>query len=294
MKIKNISCSPFSSALIHSFMIVLIWKFSMSFETLITMGISMGRTIVLPPAETFYMMGDQKSKFGQSIHYYTFHDFYHLNETQKDNVGVKIISMTEFLEKIVESRLMSSSSTSLPSLPLLPPGNRTNYDRASEHDLKSLYTWLNETAFTPETRSQRPWDPNQCVAFWPSMPNIHMQMHRNTHTHTTNTERSKATALKAIMKNSFKINPSSYDHAPYPVNAPIEERLAEHWGGRKNVCMYHEEMQKAPVVYFNSDSRMLTTFYTFHFYEDWWVHYTTFVDTWNTIIPWVNKYSEWF
>ena len=61
---------------------------------------------------------------------------------------------------------------------------------------------------------------------------------------------------------------------PVPVNASATERLREAVAGRvKELCVYDEKMQEAPVVHFMCDSKMrvrfLTHFYAFLFLESW-------------------------
>ena len=205
----------------------------------------MGRTIVLPPAQPFYLFQDRRQKF-----HFTFHDFFHLNEAQLEHAGIKIISTTRFLERVIEEGLLKNKTTGLISF---PPYNRTDWENKSGIELKELYGWLEETAYV------KGWNTNKCIAFWPN---------------DTSMDPSSIDRIESLMKVDPK--KSQYVGIPVPVNASAKDRLAEQLVGRKEVCLYHDEMQREPVVHFkfawNADeksSRFLAPFYTFNFYEDW-------------------------
>lgn len=212
---------------------------SMSLETFIVMGVSMGRTIVLPPEQNFYMLNNNKGKVQ-----FTFDDFFYLNETQNEHLGIKIIYMTEFLEEVAMRGKMKNIKTSQPSF---PPGNRTNWDKATRQEITKLYKWIGENAFVEST----PWMPTDCIAFWPAAADA------------------KKDDIESLFQASSNVTKSLFHSDPFPVNSSVKERLAEHKAARKSVCLYHKEMQEAPVVYFDENSRLLTPFYTFHFYENW-------------------------
>jgi len=211
----------------------------MALETFIVMGVSMGRTIVLPPEQNFYMLNNKKSKVQ-----FTFDDFYYLNETQNEHLGIKIIYMTEFLEEVAMRGKMKHRKTSQPSF---PPGNRTNWDKATGKEIKGLYEWIGKTSFV----ESNPWQPTECIAFWPE------------------TADAKKDEIESLFQVSSNVSLSLFASDPFPVNSSVKERLAEHKASRKSLCLYHKEMQEALVVYFDENSRLLTPFYAFHFYENW-------------------------
>jgi hypothetical protein len=66
----------------------------------------------------------------------------------------------------------------------------------------------------------------------------------------------------------------AYIGKPTPVDASAVERLKENWADRKDLCIYDEDMQDAPVVHFPHDPlrpgfRLLVHFYAFLFFQDW-------------------------
>jgi len=80
------------------------------------------------------------------------------------------------------------------------------------------------------------------------------------------------------MKDSVKKNLPKFDWKnhkggkPLPVDAPAIDRMREELQNR-NLCVYDEKMQTAPVIHFMCYHKMriryLTHFYTFLFFEDW-------------------------
>lgn len=236
----------------------------MSLETLITMGISMGRTIVLPPEQPIYMFRHRSKK---QKYRFSFEDFFHLNEAHLEHVGVNIITMSEFLTRVMNANaddgtiiIMKDPETGLPTY---PPGNRTDWNHANGQELKQLHSWLEDIS----SLSVIGWETNACMAYWPDITGLDQN---------ATLERIYNVMNTSSMMSSMSSwpRPSSFDNAPIPVNASVKERFGEQRANRPNLCLYNATMQNAQVLYFKhtfdrSGNRFLSPFYTFHFYEDW-------------------------
>lgn len=249
----------------------------MSIETIITMGISMGRTIVLPPEQPIYMFQHRSRK---QKYRFSFEDFFHLNEAHLEHTGVNIITMSEFLQRVMSANYNASSNTStttsimkdkVTGLPTYPPDNRTDWNNATGQELKKLHKWLEANSL-----SVTGWETNKCMAYWPEVTGLDedatYQRFLTTINMTTTTTTMNNTSI--IYSNSIWPRSASFDNAPIPVNASVRERFGEQRANRPNLCFYNATMQSAQVLYFKhaydqSGNRFLSPFYTFHFYEDW-------------------------
>jgi hypothetical protein len=228
----------------------------MSIETIITMGISMGRTIVLPPEQPIYMFRHRSKK---QKYRFSFEDFFHLNEAHLEHSGVNIITMSEFLTRVMnQSIILKDQVTGLPSY---PPENRTDWNDANGQELMKLHQWLEATSL-----SVIGWETNACMAYWPEITGLDE--------HDVYQRMSTMMNMNASMISSRSSwpRPGSF---PIPVNASVKERFGEQRANRVNLCLYNATMQSAQVIYFkhtfdrSSGNRFLSPFYTFHFYEDW-------------------------
>ena len=219
----------------------------MSLETILIMGLSMGRTIVLPPEQPIYLF--------QGRHRFSFEDFFHLKEAHLEHLGVNIITMEEFLGRVLkEEGLLIKDSTS--GLPSYPPNNRTDWNHVRPKELTELHDW-----FGKNTYAVTGWDTNSCFSVWPKDAIM------------------DEPAMNRI-EDMMKIRPQKLSHgkspnSPVPVNASISDRLEEQRARRNKLCLYNTTMQEQQFVYFNhaydkSGNRFLSPFYTFHFYEDWY------------------------
>ncbi len=127
-----------------------------------------------------------------------------------------------------------------------PPNNRTNWDG---EDPKPLKEWMREVTMTPL------WKPEVCLAAFPAsgdtkdIDDLHEM-------------------IKQLNENKIKTG-----HDPVAVDAKPVERMSQIIAGRRELCVYDEEMQKAPVLHFmcyhKMRVRLLTHFYAFLFFEDW-------------------------
>eukprot|EP00579_Thalassiosira_antarctica_P011230 CAMPEP_0201923208 /NCGR_PEP_ID=MMETSP0903-20130614/11017_1 /ASSEMBLY_ACC=CAM_ASM_000552 /TAXON_ID=420261 /ORGANISM="Thalassiosira antarctica, Strain CCMP982" /LENGTH=484 /DNA_ID=CAMNT_0048460485 /DNA_START=227 /DNA_END=1681 /DNA_ORIENTATION=+ len=109
----------------------------MSFETMILLSHSMGRTLVLPPPSSIYW----------SNKLFSFEEFYDLENISSEHAGLDIITMEHYL-KLTEIMLTSKDSH--------PSDNNRSVGRSDMQSLKEL-------AYTPEN-----WRPGECVVTFPN------------------------------------------------------------------------------------------------------------------------------
>jgi len=221
----------------------------MAMETVVVMAHAMGRTLVLPPSQNMYLLDqggkEHKKEFG-------FEDFFHLDSINSEHEGLDIISMEEFLKREgITGRLIDPKSQE----PLLPPQNKTDWngqDRNAEH----LWDYLRKVGHV------RNWQPWECLAAFPASADASNIAHLHD-------------MLNEIKSGKRMPDPADYNGKPLAVDAPDLERLKESMGGggREEICVYDELMQKQTLVHFQVDksesSRLLTHFYAFLFFEDW-------------------------
>jgi len=185
-----------------------------------------------------------------------------LESLSVEHPGLDVISMEEFLSReAMNGRLtrhvpnVKEASSNFAQSPqvLFPPGNRTKWSS----NLNKLYSYLRDVGHIEK------WDPNICVAAFPSATDP---------SHLKNL----SDILDGIMTERGgrkKPYPPDYAGKPVPVDAPPEERLREMLDRRKQLCLYDEKMQEDVVLHFkedyNDDFRLLTHFYGFLFFEDW-------------------------
>lgn len=216
----------------------------MAMETVVVLAHAMGRTLVLPPAQGMYLLRKDRGKQNTD---FSFADFFHLESLSNEHSGLDIISTEEFLKREAMAGNMKNKTTGESSF---PPMNRTNWDG---QDIKPLKEWLREVTLTPA------WDPFNCLAAFPASgdPKDAQDLHN---------------MLNKIHGGGY-LNIDKYTDHPTPVNGTTIERMKEALAGRRNLCIYDNEMQAAPVVHFIShykmNFRLLTHFYSFVFFEDW-------------------------
>jgi hypothetical protein len=232
---------------------------SMSLETIITLGISMGRTIVLPPEQPMYLWNKKKNKEKKQKNRFSFQDFYHLKEIEAEHPAVRIITMDQFLKQADEEGMFKDRQSG-EKLQIPKPEGTQSWDEAQGEELDELYTWLSKNAFHLSG-----WDSNSCYAFWPQA----------TDPNSTSLER-----IQKMMEFDPKPTRAQFVGHPVPVNASAKERLKEHINdGGRALCHYNQTMQDAQIIVSThtweagekgeTGNRFLSPFYTFHFYENW-------------------------
>jgi hypothetical protein len=222
----------------------------MAMETVVVLAHAMGRTLVLPPAQGIYLM---KKDRRHNVHF-TFADFFHLESLANEHAGLDIISMEEFLKREAMSGRLRHKETGEISF---PPGNRTDWNGIKDAEKNILKEYLRNVTHTPT------WRPGSCLAAFP-----------------TSNDAKDIDDLYKMLESSLKTGSKSYYDNPTAVDSDSVSRMKEQLAGRKDLCVYDEEMQRAPVVhmmcYPKQHVRLLTHFYTFIFFEDWkqqmWEH----------------------
>jgi hypothetical protein len=176
---------------------------------------------------------------------FSFADFFPMHEMAEENAGLEMMTMQEFLEREAMTGNLIDKQTGLPTF---PPDNRTNWDG---QDVKKLKEWLRNATFIEHW-----WNPGKCMAAFPASGN-----HKDIE------------LLDEAIKEVGGEKSNSYIGHPADVDAPPKERLHENLNGRKELCVYNEEMQSQLVVHFMCYHKMrvryLVHFYAFLFFEDW-------------------------
>jgi len=223
----------------------------MAMETALVMSHAMGRTLVLPPEQGFYLLqkSDQKQRST-----FSFQDFFHLDAISIEHRGFKVITMEEFLVRVaMKGELRDKNSNKV----MYPPNNETNFDaggrnRRGDHDLKK---YLRSVANTPV------WEPWDCALAFPSSTEPEAIDELNT-------------TLKSIMDGSYgkpKPKLEEFNGNPVPVNASMAERMREMLADRNDLCIYDKPLQEAKLIHLKVEkgARLLTHFYAFLFFADW-------------------------
>jgi phage pi2 protein 07 len=180
----------------------------------------MGRTLVLPPEQHMYLLGkgkrDQKKDF-------SFADFFPMHELAEENDGLKMITMQEFLETEAMTGNLRDKNTGEVTF---PPENRTDWNGL---DVKPLKEWLRNATHTPL------WSPGSCMAAFPASG-----------------EHKDSEALTQMLDQIHKegLSKENFFDNPLPVDAPPIDRMRDSLAGRKNLCIYDEEMQNELVLHF--------------------------------------------
>jgi len=215
----------------------------MAMETVVVMAHAMGRTLVLPPGQRMYLLGKNRDK--QKTHF-SFADFFHLDSINLEHAGIDIISTEEFLLREAMTGNLKNKTSGLVSF---PPFNRTNWDGEKMDDLKK---YLRDVTLTPL------WAPANCMAAFPA-----------------STDLGETDGLNTMIETLIKDNEAVPDFLskPTPVDAAPIERMKEMRSDRRELCIYDEDMQNAPVLHFmcyhKMRVRLLVHFYAFLFFEDW-------------------------
>lgn len=223
----------------------------MNFETMVVLSHAMGRTLVLPPKSRFY----NTPKSGKTL--FSFDDIYHLETLNRENKGINIITMEEFLRReAVEGKLVYTEGVNKGSI-LYPPENQTNWDNieyASSHNNR-LNEYLREVGHSPD------WQSLECVVAFPSFSGGN-----------PNLEKIMSDTLRSRDGRPFP-DPLQFQGKPVPVNYPGIERFREMIGGRRELCVYDDAMKQTTLLHFqlntNSGIRSFPHFYSFLFFEDW-------------------------
>jgi len=213
-------------------------------ETIVVMAHAMGRTLVLPPSQGVYLLRKDRDK--QRVHF-SFEDFYHMEQIGYEHDGLNIISMQEFLAREAMTGNLKNKTSGIAQF---PPENRTDWDGM---DPKTLKEYLRDVTLTPLD-----WKPEACLAAFPSDEGPEHFNELNG-------------MMDQIKKDGFP-KWQNFKDKPVDVDASSLERMREAVSRNiRDLCIYDENMQKAPVVHFmcyhKMRVRMLTHFYAFLYFE---------------------------
>jgi len=212
----------------------------MGMETALVLAHSMGRTLVLPPPQRFYLLNKDSSQKNS----FDFGDFFHLDSIAVEHEGLNVISAEEFLHKLGKTGQLKNINTNRPAI----------WDEKN-HSPQSVKTYLEQVGVNPN------WDPMKCVAAFPASKG-----------------KDAITMLENAYKNEYKNTKGKplpelkdFEDNPTPVDATIGERMREAMVDRTEICMYDEALQTAKVIHFpvQKGTRLLTHFYAFVFSADW-------------------------
>jgi len=222
----------------------------MAMESTIALAVAMGRTLVMPPQKKMYLLGQGRS--GQQKHF-SFADFFPIQELADEHVGLNIISMEEYLQRIaLTGQLRHKNTTKIE----FPPGNRTNWDGIDQSDYDIMRGYLRNVTTTAK------WNPSQCLPSFPASGD-----HKD-----VEMLQSLVHDIAAKNDNLRKAIDKFIDN-PVPVNASARLRLEENLAGREKLCVYDQFLQKEHTIHFQCNHkqrlRMLVHFYAFIFFEDW-------------------------
>jgi len=217
----------------------------MAMETALVMSHAMGRTLVLPPTQRFYLLGkgDQKQQ-----NEFDFGDFFHLDSIAVEHEGFDVITSEEFLHRLGKTGKLMNIETGKPEL----------WDEKLKHGSGNVKTYLQKVGVNPH------WDPMQCIAAFPE------EMGEDA----INKLRQANEDMMNEMGGRKKPSLEEFEGKPTPVDGPMSERMREilaESSSRSKLCIYDTRLQEAPVIYFpaTKGTRLLTHFYAFIFFSDW-------------------------
>ena len=219
----------------------------MSMETATALAHATGRTLVLPPEQSMYLLGKDHRKENNR---FTFKSFFPFDAIANEHDAVEVIGMEEFLRTEVMNGFLKDADGKA----VFPPGNKTDWDGHLHHG-RQFWDWFRGVTMAST------WDFSKCTGVFPEKPGHESQ---------------------AVMQNIFdgmdmnKQNHGlykSYVGNPRRVDGETRDRLHEQLAFRKQICMYNTTMQDAQVLHFMGDNasgaRLLVHFYAFLFFQDW-------------------------
>jgi len=228
----------------------------MAMETALVMSHAMGRTLVLPPEQRFYLLNGNSANDGDATDEqrrrkteFDFGDFFHLDSIALEHVGFNIITTEEFLHRLGSKGQLSNIRTQRPEI----------WNEDGQFTPQSVKEYLTKVGINPL------WDPMTCIASIPSgvgegaIAELRM-------------------AHSDIMSEEATTNGQSrkmeeYINHPTPTNGTIRARMREMLVDRDELCIYTTQLQQARVLYFPAakGTRLLTHFYAFIFFANWTV-----------------------
>ena len=214
----------------------------MGMETALVMSHAMGRTLVLPPEQRFYLLGKSDTK---QTNEFDFGDFFHLDSITVEHEGFKVISSEEFLNRLGKTGKLRNVETGKPE----------QWDEKAKHTSENVKRYFSKIGVNPK------WNPMDCIAVFPEEkgPDAINKLRQVNEDMMSEKGDRKRPSLK------------EFEGKPTPVDAPVEERMREMLADRSKLCIYDEKLQNAQVIHFpvSKGTRLLTHFYAFIFFADW-------------------------
>lgn len=238
----------------------------MGLETAVMFAVLTGRTLVLPPEQEMYLLWNAKdsSKHKNS---FTFNDFFHFKSVAEEHQGLRVLTFEQFLKETM-GKLVSQKTGKV----TFPPSNRTDWDGNSRNwesskkgDGRLLWPWMRD-----EAALSLMWNNGQCIAALPAQVGK-----------VENLQRARLSVFESDAKKfekhaadlRWRPRMNSYIGNPTPVDAPVEDRMAEFLNSRKDLCLYDQYLYDQKVLHFKGEERtghrLLIHFYAFLFHEDY-------------------------
>ena len=192
-------------------------------ETALVMSHAMGRTLVLPPEQRFYLLGKQDTSQKTD---FDFGDFFHLDSIAVEHEGFNVISSEEFLHRLGTTGKLINVNTGQPEI----------WNDKVQHTSSNVKSYLQKVGINPQ------WNPMNCIAVFPSGKGADA----------IDTLRKAYTDIVTEKDGHKRPTLEEFEGKPVPVNAPMEERMRELLADRSELCIYDEQLQKAPVLYFSA------------------------------------------
>ena len=186
----------------------------------------------------------QKRDFG-------FQDFFPMEDIAKSQAGLKIISTTEFLERMGVTGKLRDLETGKISF---PPMNWTHWDMDTQRVDRLLNPWLRKVGYVPMD-----WNPDDCLAAFPASPDSLDDL--------------KQTWETLLQSKDGLPNYHRFIGHPTSVYGSTILRLQENHRNRQRLCLYNRTMQDQLVIHFPGKrrlgGRLLTQYYMYLFFENW-------------------------
>jgi len=217
----------------------------LSFENMMLLAHSMGRTLVMPPKRQI-AHGMPDIHGSKTI---SFDDFYDINAISAKQNGLNIISMEEFLEREAVNGNLNSMAT---GAAIYPPNNQVNWNNQR---LEPLWSYISAISRTFN------WNPKECVLAFPAKGTDDQQLF--------------SMMADVLIEKDGRPFPDygEFQGKPVNVDGPTIERFREVLAGRRKICLYDSKMHaENDVVHFKAEEneqRLILPFYAFMFWEDW-------------------------
>ena len=237
----------------------------MAMETVLVLALSTGRTIVLPPVQEMYLLGQPPLVDGTGPPKYGFADFFHLDLIAGEYPGLSVITMADFLER--EGGRLPSLSVPSSSPPPAPPAPKGGWGAGGGKQLAPLWSYLDSVSKVVGV--------NGVEAFFvlPSSPSKSSSADVHYLLEQPGIMTADGKWADGEDREGWRKVMGDFVGRPQKTDATPKERFREFWSGRREMHVYDPEMQAARVLHFPVDGakkyRLLTHFYSFVFFEDY-------------------------